>query len=233
MPEPTTLGTWLRRERERRGIALSQISDQTKVSVPLLQGLEADDLSRWPGGIFRRSFARSYAAAIGLDGDLVVRRIAEEHPDPTEPGAVGANGAASVDGDGQTGTTGAQAAPALLAPASMAPAAGLAPAALRERLMAIALDLLVAAAIAFGFAAAGSELLWPVLAIAAYHALGVLVSGTTPMLAIVAAQHADDPAHAVPAQRAVESARRPEPQQPRRRRNRRSAGRVEVRLDRY
>ena len=54
MSEPTTLGSWLRRERERRGVTLAKISEETKVAVPLLEGLEGDDLSRWPGGIFRR-----------------------------------------------------------------------------------------------------------------------------------------------------------------------------------
>src|SRR6185437_15269151 len=80
MSEPTTLGSWLRRERERRGVTLAKISEETKVAVPLLEGLEADDLSRWPGGIFRRAFTRSYATAIGVDPDLVVKRLEEEHP---------------------------------------------------------------------------------------------------------------------------------------------------------
>src|SRR3982751_4643508 len=82
MADATTLGTWLRRERERRGVTLSQISEQTKLSVSLLEGLEADDLSRWPGGIFRRAYSRCYATAIGLDPDLVVRRMEEAHPLP-------------------------------------------------------------------------------------------------------------------------------------------------------
>jgi hypothetical protein len=221
MPESITLGSWLRRERERRGITLSQISEQTKVSVPLLEGLETDDLSRWPGGIFRRSFARSYATAIGLDGDVVVRRIAEEHPDPNDPGPSPA--------------TVPEASPVPQpAQAAAGPRAPVAPLELRQRLMGVALDLLVAAAIAFGFAAAGAELVWPVLAIAVYHALGVLLSGTTPMLAIVAAQQSDREAQprTVPAQPAADPVRRPEPQQPRRHRGRRSPGRVEVRLDR-
>jgi hypothetical protein len=50
------------------------------------------------------------------------------------------------------------------------------------------LDLLVAGAIGLGFAAGGSRLLWPVLAIAAYHALGVLMVGRSPMLALLADQ---------------------------------------------
>src|SRR3954468_15027054 len=100
MAEATTLGTWLRRERERRGVSLVDISEQTKLSVPLLQGLEADDLSRWPGGIFRRAFARSYATAIGVDPDLVVRRVEEEHPsadaDPLPAAGAGRTSPAAV-----------------------------------------------------------------------------------------------------------------------------------------
>jgi len=59
------------------------------------------------------------------------------------------------------------------------------------------LDLLVAGAIGLGFAAGGSRLLWPILAIAAYHGLGVLLTGRSPMLALLldqtqpAAQHAN------------------------------------------
>jgi hypothetical protein len=55
------------------------------------------------------------------------------------------------------------------------------------------LDLLVAGAIGLGFAAAGSRLLWPVLAIAAYHAAGVLLTGRSPMLALLLDQPAPEP----------------------------------------
>src|ERR671937_2507803 len=87
MSEPTTLGGFLRRERERRGVTLKAISEQTKVSVPLLEGLEADDLTRWPGGIFRRAFVRAYATSVGLNPDDVIRRFEEQHPaiDPGTP----------------------------------------------------------------------------------------------------------------------------------------------------
>ena len=60
-------GPRLRRERERRKISLASISANTKVSISLFEQLERDDVSRWPCGIFRRSFVRSYAEAIGLD----------------------------------------------------------------------------------------------------------------------------------------------------------------------
>jgi transcriptional regulator with XRE-family HTH domain len=168
MADATSLGTWLRRERERRGVTLSQISEQTKLSVAILEGLEADDLSRWPGGIFRRAYSRCYASAVGLDPDFVVRRVEEAHP-VSDDEAV----------DVPAATAGAQP-----VPRGHAVAAGR-PMPARTRLLAVSLDLLVAGALGFGFAAAGSRLLWPVLAIAAYHALGLLLAGRSPMLALL------------------------------------------------
>jgi len=169
MADATTLGTWLRRERERRGVTLSQISDQTKLSVTILEGLETDDLSRWPGGIFRRAYSRAYATAVGLDPDLVVRRVEQAHPVP--------DGEAT---DVPSATSGAQ-------PVSRGQAVAAAPRPIprQTRALAVSLDLLVAGALGFGFAAAGSRLLWPVLAIAAYHALGLLLAGRSPMLALL------------------------------------------------
>ncbi|PYR14130.1 MAG: hypothetical protein DMG00_04655 [Acidobacteria bacterium] len=75
-------GSRLRRERERRHIALSSISANTKISVALFEGLERDDVSRWPSGIFRRAFIRAYAEGIGLDPDAVTREFNERFPDP-------------------------------------------------------------------------------------------------------------------------------------------------------
>jgi len=82
-----TFGSRLRRERERRRIALSSISANTKISVALFEALERDDVSRWPSGIFRRAFIRAYAEAIGLDADVLTRDFLERFPDPAEPAA--------------------------------------------------------------------------------------------------------------------------------------------------
>jgi len=75
-------GPRLRQERERRKISLDSIAATTKVNVALYEGLERDDVSRWPSGIFRRSFVRAYAIAIGLDPDAVVREFLERFPEP-------------------------------------------------------------------------------------------------------------------------------------------------------
>jgi transcriptional regulator with XRE-family HTH domain len=78
-------GERLRHERERRQISLESIAASSKVNVLLFKGLECGDISRWPTGIFRRSFVRTYATAIGLDPDAVVREFLELYPDPIDP----------------------------------------------------------------------------------------------------------------------------------------------------
>ncbi len=79
---PETFGHRLRQQREQRGIELATIADDTKVNVSLFEALERDDVSRWPAGIFRRSFVRAYARAVGLDPDATVREFLDAHPDP-------------------------------------------------------------------------------------------------------------------------------------------------------
>jgi len=181
MDEPTTLGAYLRRERERRGLALRTISESTKVSLPLLKGLEADDISRWPGGIFRRAFVRSYAECVGLDPDDVFRRFERQHQpeapvsdDPVSAVALANQPPSTLDQtQSQTG----------ISP----------PPARRARWLGTAGDLTVALILAFGSAAAGSRLLWPVLLIAGYYAIGVLLTGTSPMVALLNDQPASSP----------------------------------------
>jgi len=86
-------GARLRAHREARQLTLQGIAAQTKIKQSLLQGLECDDLSAWPKGIFRRAFVRDYARAIGLDPETVVREFLERHPDPIEQTPFGPGGA--------------------------------------------------------------------------------------------------------------------------------------------
>lgn len=89
-----TFGARLRSQRERQEISLSVIAEQTKIRAALLDGLERDDVSHWPGGIFRRSYVRTYAQAIGLDPDAVVREFLELYPDPMDEDVTAAVAAA-------------------------------------------------------------------------------------------------------------------------------------------
>jgi transcriptional regulator with XRE-family HTH domain len=84
MNQRVAFGLELRRIRERGGLTLEQVCEQTKVSAGHYAALEAGDLSRWPSGIFRRSFIRSYAAAVGLDPDQVLAQFNQVFPDPAD-----------------------------------------------------------------------------------------------------------------------------------------------------
>lgn len=80
-------------ERERRRITLASVAENTKIGHSLLVGLERDDISRWPSGIFRRSFIRAYAQAVGLDPDEIAREFLERFPAPSDvPAPVPATG---------------------------------------------------------------------------------------------------------------------------------------------
>jgi transcriptional regulator with XRE-family HTH domain len=80
MSERDTFGPRLRRERERRGISLETLSARTNVSVELWMGLENNDFSKWPGGLFARAFVRDYARVIGLDADDLIDDFCRLYP---------------------------------------------------------------------------------------------------------------------------------------------------------
>ena len=79
-----SFGARLRAQREERHVSLVDIAAQTKIKLSMLEALESDDLSRWPQGIFRRAYIRSYAQAIGLDPDGVLQQFLALYPEPVE-----------------------------------------------------------------------------------------------------------------------------------------------------
>jgi transcriptional regulator with XRE-family HTH domain len=80
MPDRDQFGPRLRRERERRRVSLDEVAEATKVSVDLWEGMEQNDFSRWPSGIFARAFVRDYARVLGLDADAVVNEFCRHFP---------------------------------------------------------------------------------------------------------------------------------------------------------
>jgi len=80
----SSFGARLRAQRERQQVELTTIAEQTKIRIALLEELERDDVSHWPAGIFRRSYIRGYARAVGLEPDPLVREFLEVFPDPVE-----------------------------------------------------------------------------------------------------------------------------------------------------
>ena len=55
MSERDAFGPNLRRIRIQRGLSLEQLADSTKVSIELWKGLERNDFTKWPNGIYARS----------------------------------------------------------------------------------------------------------------------------------------------------------------------------------
>lgn len=53
--------------RERKGISLRDISNETKISTRYLEAIEAGDFGALPGGVFATSYIRQYAHAIDFD----------------------------------------------------------------------------------------------------------------------------------------------------------------------
>jgi len=80
----------LKTAREKSGVSLEQIAASTKISRSLFSGLERNDLSRWPKGLYRRSYVRAYLTAIDLSPESMVAEFVRLFPD--EDAAPGARG---------------------------------------------------------------------------------------------------------------------------------------------
>jgi transcriptional regulator with XRE-family HTH domain len=72
------IGETLREARNRRNISLSAAEGALKIRVRYLRAIENEEWGELPGGAYTRSFIRTYASYLGLDGD----RLAEEHLEP-------------------------------------------------------------------------------------------------------------------------------------------------------
>jgi cytoskeletal protein RodZ len=65
-PMNETLGSSLRRERERHGTSITELSRLTRIPQTSLDAIESDRFDELPGEVFVRGFLKSYAQAIGL-----------------------------------------------------------------------------------------------------------------------------------------------------------------------
>jgi cytoskeleton protein RodZ len=79
MPE---IGETLRDARMRARIDVSEIEAKTKIRAKYLRALENEEWGLLPGPTFVKSFLRTYAQALGLDGKALVEeyRLSEENP---------------------------------------------------------------------------------------------------------------------------------------------------------
>ncbi len=88
MNEP--LGITLKREREKRGTSIAELSRVTRIPPASLEAIESDRFDELPGEVFVRGFLKSYAQAVGLvPADVLARytssrRVAYVTPLPVQ-----------------------------------------------------------------------------------------------------------------------------------------------------
>ncbi len=81
MPE---IGATLREARMRARIDVSEIEAQTKIRAKYLRALENEEWGLLPGPTFVKSFLRTYAQALGLDGKALVEEYRLHHEKPSD-----------------------------------------------------------------------------------------------------------------------------------------------------
>jgi cytoskeleton protein RodZ len=74
-----SLGSYLRAEREQRGISLQEISAVTKIQVKFLDALEEDAYEQLPPTPFVIGFLRAYAQCLSLAPDDIVMAYHQRH----------------------------------------------------------------------------------------------------------------------------------------------------------
>ena len=77
-------GSYLKHERELRGIALDAIAHSTKISTRFLTALEENRFEDLPGEVFIKGFIRAYGQAIGMNADELLAAYHETsgtHPE--------------------------------------------------------------------------------------------------------------------------------------------------------
>jgi transcriptional regulator with XRE-family HTH domain len=79
--EKETFGPVLRAARERKGVTLTELAAETKLSSELWEALEDGNLARWPKRVFARSYVRDYAERVGMDADEVVNEFCRLFPE--------------------------------------------------------------------------------------------------------------------------------------------------------
>lgn len=77
--EPTqdterTLGDFLSEHRKLKGVSLDEVSEITKISLPILKAIEKDEYERMPADAFCRGFYTMYAKFLELDPQEILAR---------------------------------------------------------------------------------------------------------------------------------------------------------------
>jgi cytoskeletal protein RodZ len=80
----TSTGSIIREQRERHGRSMAEIAAELCVTQHYLRAIEEDDVAGIPGLFFYKSFAKQYAASLGID-ERLIRPALEAIREPDSP----------------------------------------------------------------------------------------------------------------------------------------------------
>lgn len=72
------VGDKLRRGREAAGLSAAELAERTRITARHLEMIEQSNWAGLPGRPYALGFARSYARALGLDGDAIAEEVRQE-----------------------------------------------------------------------------------------------------------------------------------------------------------
>ena len=74
------IGSSLREARERRGLELAAVEQDTRISARSLRALEEERFDLLPERVYALGFLRTYADYLGLDGQQFVDELSSRLP---------------------------------------------------------------------------------------------------------------------------------------------------------
>jgi cytoskeletal protein RodZ len=80
------IGAVLEKARLEKGLSLEEVEQATKIRKRYLSGLEREDYSVMPDGVYAQGFLKTYANYLGLDGEELSQRLKDSRRPRRERG---------------------------------------------------------------------------------------------------------------------------------------------------
>lgn len=72
------VGDILRREREKQGLTIADVAEETSIRSVYLEAIEGGNYDTLPGDVYTRGFIRNYSKFLQIDGDSLLEQYASE-----------------------------------------------------------------------------------------------------------------------------------------------------------
>ena len=91
-------GAMLRAARDATGLSVPEIAARLKLTVRLIEVIEANDRRRFPPTVYLRGYVRNYARLLGLDPEPLIEAFALEQPSALQQGVAEPRSRLSIAG---------------------------------------------------------------------------------------------------------------------------------------